>query len=230
MKWKLKCLEAKQLLSAYDQVEGNKIIDKISSILPENPIVTIDVGQNQCWSAQSLLLKGTKGRILIGGGYGSMGCGLPYAIGASIYNSDSNVYCITGDGGFQMNIQELETLKREFLPIKIFVLNNHVLGKISETQNKDFDRRFAQTTASSGYTVPDFEKISKAYGIKAATINSFEELDMYDEWIYDNEPCLFNINLSEESFLVPKIKFETGFIMPKLPDSIFRKAKTLLKA
>lgn len=227
--WKSKCLNAKELLDNHDKLEGNEIIGKISSILPANPIVTVDVGQNQCWSAQSLLLKGNEGRILIGGGYGTMGCSLPYAIGASTYSKNSNVYCITGDGGFQMNIQELEVLKRESLPIKIFVLNNHVLGKISETQCKNYNRRFAQTTENSGYTVPDFVKISNAYGIKAATINSFDEIDNYNDWIHDNEPCLFNINLSDESFLVPKIKFETGVIQPKLPEDIYNNAINILK-
>jgi thiamine pyrophosphate-dependent acetolactate synthase large subunit-like protein len=227
--WKLKCLEAKCLLDNYDQLEGNKVVEKISDLLPENPIVAIDVGQNQCWSAQSLLLKGNKGRILISGGYGTMGCGLPYAIGAAVSNKGSNVYCIAGDGGFQMNIQELEVLKRDSLPIKIFILNNQVLGKISETQYNNLNKRYAQTTVTSGYTVPDFHKIANAYGIKAATINSFEELDNYSEWICDKEPCLFNINLSNESFLIPKIKFETGLIEPRLPDDVFESAANILR-
>ena len=100
---------------------------------------------HQCWCAQSLVLKGYKGRIHISGGYGTMGCGLPFAIGSSIAMRNNKVYCITGDGGFQMNIQELETIRRENLPVKIFILNNHVLGKISETQHFNHDNRFACT-------------------------------------------------------------------------------------
>lgn len=99
-------------------------------MLPENPTVAIDVGQNMCWSAQSLYLRGNEGRILIGGSYGSMGCGLPYAIGACISKNKGLTFCITDDGGMQMNIQELETVRRENLPIKILVINNEVLGKI----------------------------------------------------------------------------------------------------
>ena len=126
-KWLSNCLEAKKILDKYDKTEGNLVIEHISKMLPENPIVAVDVGQNQCWAAQSLLLKGTKGRIHIGGGYGTMGCGLPYAIGSSIATNNGKVFCICGDGGLQMNIQEFETVKREKLPIKIFVLNNKVL-------------------------------------------------------------------------------------------------------
>ena len=226
--WKDKCLKAKSILDSYDKTEGNLAVEKISELLPENPIVAVDVGQNQCWSAQSLNLKGTKGRILIGGGYGTMGCALPYAIGASIANNNSLTYCIAGDGGFQMNIQELETVKREKLPIKIFVLNNKVLGKISETQHHNHNDRYAQTTQESGYTVPDFQKIAEAYGIKSVTLNLYKDLDKYSDWLYDDSPCLFNIILSEESSLVPKIKWETSRIEPILSNSVIEEVENIL--
>lgn len=227
-KWKKQCLKAKDLLSIYDIQPGNKVIQKISSLLPRNPVVAVDVGMNQCWSAQSLHLKGNKGRIHIAGGFGAMGCGLPFAIGSSISIGNKIVYCICGDGGFQMNIQELETIKREKLPIKMFVLNNKVLGKISETQHLDCDDRFAFTAISGGYTTPDFVKISQAYGIKAISITDCEELDQYKEWINDDEPCLFEILLSENSLLTPKIQFETGLIYPKIDEATFNKAKEIL--
>lgn len=108
-----------------------------------------------------------------------MGCGLPYAIGSSISSINGKVYCICGDGEFQMNIQELETVKREQLPIKIFILNNRVLGKINETQHYNHGDRFAATAVSGGYTVPNFQKISEAYGIKAATLSSYVELENF---------------------------------------------------
>lgn len=201
----------------------------IASLLPENPLVAVDVGQNQCWCAQSLVLKGHKGRMLIGGGYGTMGCALPYAIGTSIAEGNAVTYCITGDGGLQMNIQELETVKRENLPIKNIVINNKVLGKISETQHFNHNDRYAQTTAESGYTVPDFQKISEAYGIKAATLSSYQELKDYCNWLNDTEPCLLNVHLSEDSFLVPKIKWETGDINPPLSEDVIAKVKSILR-
>ena len=227
--WKNQCLAAKKALEGYDIQEGNLAIMKISSLLPENPIVAVDVGMNQCWAAQSLHLKGREGRIHIGGGFGAMGCGLPYAIGSSISTGNGIVYCISGDGGFQMNIQELETVKRENLPIKIFILNNRVLGKISETQHFNHNDRFANTALSGGYTVPDFKKISEAYGIKAAKLESYEKLAEYTSWLVDPEPCLFDISLSENSLLTPKIKFETGMISPRLDDSVFDEINSILQ-
>lgn len=226
--WRAQCLEVKEYLSKYDVQPGNRAVMKISSMLPENPVVSVDVGMHQCWCAQSLHLKGNRGRIHIGGGYGAMGCGLPYAIGSSISINNGKVYCICGDGGFQMNIQELETVKREQLPIKIFILNNRVLGKISETQHFSYGDRFSATAVSGGYTVPNFQKISEAYGIKAVTLASYEELDNYEDWIDDNEPCLFDISLPEETFLTPKIKFETGMMSPKLSNSVFEKVMSIL--
>lgn len=226
--WKNNCLKAKKLLENFDKQPGNQAVEKISSLLPENANVSVDVGMNQCWCAQSLHLKGNNGRIHISGGYGTMGCGLPYAIGSCIALGKKNVFCIAGDGGFQMNIQELETVKREALPIKIFILNNRVLGKISETQHFEHGNRFAATAESGGYTVPSFEKIAEAYGIKAAKLNSYEELDNYKDWVNDNEPCLFNITLPENSLLTPKIKFETGEIRPIINSSTIQQVKELL--
>ena len=227
--WKKRCIAVKHLLAKYDNTEGNDAMETISQLLPENPILTIDVGQHQCWCAQSLSLKGYEGRILIGGGYGSMGCGLPYAIGASISRNNGKVYCITGDGGLQMNIQELETIVREELPVKIIVINNHVLEKISEIQHGSYHDRYAQTTAASGYSVPDFEKIAVAYGIKAATIPSYHKLQNYQTWFLDDEPCLINISLNPDTLLIPKIKWETGKIMPPLEDELHEKVLTILQ-
>ena len=216
-KWKNTCLEARKIMAPFDREIGNVCIETISSLLPENPIVAIDVGQNQCWSAQSFTLNGANGRLLIGGGYGSMGCGLPYAIGASIAEGKKTVFCITGDGGLQMNIQELQTVVREQLPIKIFVLNNQALGKISEIQIVSYNSRFAQTTANSGYTVPNFKKIAEAYGIKAVNIY-VNELEQYIDWINDNDSCLINIMLPEDCRLIPKVNWNSNEIKPVLDE------------
>lgn len=226
--WKERCLAVKNMLAKYDNTEGNDAVEAIGELLPASPICAIDIGQHQCWVAQSLALKGHEGRIMIGGSYGSMGCGLPYAIGASISRNNGIVYCITGDGGLQMNIQELETIKRENLPIKIIVINNHVLGKISEIQHGSYQDRYAQTTKESGYSVPDFQKVAEAYGIKATTIPSYHELPICKEWFMDNEPCLINMPLDPDTLLIPKIKWETGKIMPLLDDDLNNKVVSLL--
>lgn len=226
--WKSKCMEAKTILDAFDKQPGNYAVEKIGSLLPENPVISVDVGMHQCWCAQSLHLRGHKGRIHISGGYGTMGCGLPYAIGSCISLGKKRTYAIIGDGGFQMNIQELETVKRENLPIKLFILNNRVLGKISETQHFDLNNRFAATTESGGYTVPNFKKIAEAYGIKAVALNSYERIDQYKDWIDDDEPCLMDIALPSESFLTPKIKWETSTIRPELDSDVILRVKEIL--
>jgi len=227
--WKNQCLEAKAVLDDYDKQPGNRAVEAIGAMLPPNANVSVDVGMNQCWTAQSLVLKGDKGRIHISGGYGTMGCGLPFAIGSAIANKGEIVYCITGDGGFQMNIQELETVKRESLPIKIFLLNNKVLGKISETQHFSHGDRFACTAVSGGYTVPEFVRIAEAYGIRGAKLASYDELSKYKGWIDDKEPCLFDITLPEDSLLTPKIKWETGKISPVISEEVVERVKTILR-
>ena len=226
--WRQQCIEAKTILDDYDKQPGNRAVEKIGELLPPNANVSVDVGMNQCWTAQSLVLKGYHGRIHISGGYGTMGCGLPFAIGSAIANKGTTVYCITGDGGFQMNIQELETVRRENLPIKIFILNNHVLGKISETQHYNHGDRFACTAVTGGYTVPEFVKIAEAYGIKAAKLASYIELSNYKGWIDDDEPCLFDIMLPEDSLLTPKIKWETGKISPAISDDVVEQVRIIL--
>lgn len=226
--WKNACLKAREELKDFDKELGNLVIEQISSMLPENPIVAVDVGQNQCWSAQSLNLKGDKGRILIAGGYGAMGCGLPFAIGASISENRKKIFCITGDGGLQMNIQELETVKRENLPIKLLIINNQALGKISEIQLKSYASRFAQTTKDSGYTVPDFEKVAKAYGIKAMTVQYHQDLSQVQNWFEDNEACVINILLPENTMLIPKIDWNTGKVKPEINAAIQKKVDEIL--
>ncbi|MBO7489088.1 MAG: thiamine pyrophosphate-binding protein [Bacteroidales bacterium] len=226
--WKKQCIDAKHILDDFDKQPGNVVVETIGSLLPPNANVSVDVGMHQCWCAQSLLLKGYNGRIHISGGYGTMGCGLPFAIGSSIAIKGEPVFCITGDGGFQMNIQELETVRRENLPVKIFILNNRVLGKISETQHFNHGDRFACTAVSGGYTVPDFVKIAEAYGIRAVKITSYNDLVNYKEWINDLKPSLFDITLPENSLLTPKIKWETGKISPAIPDEVVAKVHSIL--
>ena len=226
--WKNQCMEAKTILDNYDKQPGNLAVEKIASLLPQDSVVSVDVGMHQCWCAQSLVLRGDKVRIHISGGYGTMGCGLPFAIGSSISMGNARSYCIAGDGGFQMNIQELETVRRENLPIKIFILNNRVLGKISETQHFNHNNRFANTAASGGYTVPKFKRIAEAYGIKAVELGSYEDLDEYSAWITDDNPCLFDISLPEDSLLTPKIKWETSRISPPLSDDIVARVEEIL--
>ena len=107
-------------------------------------------------------------------------------------------------------------------------MNNKELGKISEIQHGSYHDRFCITNAEGGYTVPDFEKIAIAYGIKSAALPSYRELEKYKDWMYDNEPCLLNIMLTPLTLLIPKIKWETGVIEPELSHHINNQVNEIL--
>lgn len=180
----------------------NLVISKIAYYL-QDEIVTVDVGQHQMWTAQSLDIKNSQ-KILFSGGMGAMGFALPAAIGASI-GTKKRVVVIAGDGGIQMNIQELEVIKRRNLPIKIFVLNNKNLGMVRQFQELYFDKRYLGTV--DDYSVPDLVSISKAYAIDAKTITDIDNIDKELELIFsNNKPELINIILpTEETTVEPKL-------------------------
>ena len=139
-----------------------RVIDAIQRETAEKTIVVSDVGQNQMWAAQ--YFRSGQGRSFItSGGLGTMGYALPAAIGAQIAAPDAEVWVVAGDGGFQMNLQELATVVQEKLPLRIAVLNNGFLGMVRQWQELFFDRRYESTRLSS----PDFVRLAEAYGINA---------------------------------------------------------------
>ena len=168
-------------------------------------MITTDVGQNQVWIAQSMELK--KGqKVLFPGGHGAMGYSLPAAIGA-YYASRKSVVCVTGDGGLQMNIQELQFIVREKLPIKIVVFNNNALGMIRHFQEMYFNGNYYQTKPSGGYDAPNFSQIAAAYGIRSICWNLDNlPLDPVLEF-YDDLPLLVEIRIKEDTYIFPKLKF-----------------------
>jgi thiamine pyrophosphate protein, central region len=167
---------------------------------------TTDVGNNQMWSAQSLELNGDQ-LFLSSGGMGAMGYSLPAAIGASIALNKQPMVCISGDGGFQINIQELETVKRNNLPIKIVILNNHCLGMIRQFQDSYFESRYQSTVW--GYSAPDFTAIARAYGIDSFSIEKEEDINigLNRMWEDANAPFLLNININIHTNVYPKMLF-----------------------
>lgn len=130
-----------------------------------------------------------------------------------------------------MNIQELQTVKSECLPVKIFVINNRALGKITEVQASAYEGRFLLTTETSGYHAPDFVKISEAYGIKAMTLEAYEELEELDKcraWLNDDEPCMINILLPEDTLLLPKMNWNQKEMVPLPPDDVTKRVREIL--
>ena len=143
-------------------INPNFLISDISAQANNNSIITSDVGNHQMWLAQSW--KSLPGqRILFSGGMGSMGFGLPAAVGAYFAAPARQNILICGDGGFQMNLQELETVKRNKIPIKIFLFNNKSLGMVREFQDLYLKKHYQSTVI--GYSVPDLKKIALAYSL-----------------------------------------------------------------
>ncbi len=201
--WYQVCNQISEKLSGIDDKKYNRYVEMISQYVPEGTVITTDVGQNQVWVAQSYKTK--KGqRILYSGGHGAMGYSLPAAIGA-YYASGKPVISFNGDGGIQMNIQELEFIKRETLPIKIFVFNNYALGMIRHFQEMYFDKNYIQTTRGQGYDVPDFQGIAKAYHMEYL---SYETPDaVSDSFMETQGPVLVEIKLPEDTYVFPKLEF-----------------------
>ncbi len=201
--WLSVCDEIRDLLCDIDNRYENEIIDRISQKVPDGVIITTDVGQNQVWIAQSFKIKSDQ-KVLFSGGHGAMGYSLPAAIGA-YYGAGKGkpVFCFTGDGGLQMNIQELQFVVREKIPIKIIVLNNNSLGMIRHFQELYYDGCYYQTKPEGGYTAPNFSEIAKAYGIMGVRLESTDPIS------FDciNEPALYEMIIQGDTYVTPKLEF-----------------------
>lgn len=201
--WINVCNEIKEKLENIDKKEPNNYIEKISENIPDNIVVTTDVGQNQVWVAQSFKTKPNQ-KILFSGGHGAMGYSLPAAIGA-YYGTKLPVISFNGDGGIQMNIQELQFVSREKLPIKIVIMNNNALGMIRHFQEMYFEANYTQTVKGNGYSAPDFELIAKSYGIGYERICNIE--DIKAEMFNNNQPAIIEVQLKGNTYVFPKLEY-----------------------
>jgi len=189
-------------------INPNLLMHQLSAVSCSAAAYLADVGSHQMWAAQSLQLK--KGQLfLTSGGMGAMGFSLPAAIGACIASGKKPVVVIIGDGCMQLNIQELQTVVRNKLPIKIIVLNNRTLGMIRQFQDSYFESRYQSTYW--GYDTPDFEKVSIAYSINSKTITEASEVQQAVEWLWNNEnvdrPLVLQVMIDPHTNTYPKIAF-----------------------
>ena len=166
-------------------------------------MVTLDVGQNQMWAAQSFRLK--KGqRMLISGGMGAMGFSLPAAMGAAFASPGQNVIAIAGDGGIQVNIQDLDTIVQHQLPVKIVVFNNGCLGMVRQFQDMYFEGRRQSTV--DGYNCPDLVKIAEAYGIPSSSVSKLDDAGpAIARLLSGSGPALLEIKLELATCVNPKL-------------------------
>jgi acetolactate synthase-1/2/3 large subunit len=189
-------------------INPNAFMHSLSRHTPYAQAYVADVGQHQMWAAQSIDLE-THQRFLTSGGMGAMGFALPAAIGASL--ASGPVVIIAGDGGFQLNIQELQTISRNHLPIKIVVINNQCHGMVRQFQESYFKGRYQST--AWGYDAPNFVKVAEAYGIKAGLVEKKEDIksalirfsaDPY-------APYLLEVSLDTMTNAYPKLAFGRAF-------------------
>jgi acetolactate synthase I/II/III large subunit len=141
-------------------IKPQSVVEKVYEITRGDAFITSDVGQHQMWAAQYYKFDKPR-RWINSGGLGTMGVGLPYAMGVQMANPDATVACITGEGSIQMNIQELATCKQYHLTPKIILLNNRFLGMVRQWQQLDYGSRYSESYMDS---LPDFEKLAEAYG------------------------------------------------------------------
>lgn len=154
-------------------IKPQYVIEKLYEVTGGEAYVTSDVGQHQMWAAQYYPFKKPR-RWINSGGLGTMGVGLPYAMGVQLAFPDAMVACVTGEGSIQMNIQELSTCQQERLPIKIILLNNRYLGMVRQWQELFYEERYAESYVDA---LPDFVKLAEAYGHVGMTIDKPQDVE-----------------------------------------------------
>ena len=185
-----------------DSLLPQKVIQEIDNIVKGNAIVVTDVGQHQMWASQFITFS-KPNTIITSGGAGTMGFGLPAAIGAQVAQPDKKVVLITGDGGLQMNSQELLLLKAYNIPVKVVIINNGFLGMVRQWQELFNQRRYSFVDLEVN---PDFEILAKAYGVQGVTLSTIEELrSQLRDLILSDEPVVINCVVEREENVFPMI-------------------------
>jgi len=176
-------------------------VSRISNLTCGNAIIVSDVGQNQMIAARYFNFK-ILNSFHSSGGMGTMGYGLPTAMGVKVAAPDKQVISISGDGGIQMNIQELGTIAQENMSVKIVILNNGFLGMVRQWQELFFDRRYSMTNIKS----PDFIKLAGAYGIEGRSISERKDLrSAINKMLKHNGPYLLEIKVEKEGNVFPMV-------------------------
>jgi acetolactate synthase-1/2/3 large subunit len=189
-------------LPGIEGINPNQVMHQLAH--PSAAAYVADVGQHQMWAAQSVELVGDQ-RFLTSGGMGAMGSGLPLAVGAAV-QSGAPVVSINGDGGFQLNIQELQTLARNQLPVKMVVLDNGAHGMVRQFQESYLGGRYQSTVW--GYSAPEFVAVAAAYGIRGRRVEEPDEVaDAVAEMWATDGPYVLEVAIDAAANAYPKIAF-----------------------
>ncbi|MCQ2375952.1 MAG: biosynthetic-type acetolactate synthase large subunit [Salinivirgaceae bacterium] len=182
------------------KITMGEVIDTLNKVSAEQAIVVTDVGQQQMISARYARFQNSRS-FLSSGGLGTMGFGLPAAVGAQIGCPNRKVVAILGDGGFQMTMQELGTIIQEKLPVKVIIMNNSYLGNVRQWQELFFNHRYSSVAMNSN---PDFVRLASAYNIDAEMVNKREDLKSAIERMYNSESAyILEVQLEEEGNVFP---------------------------
>lgn len=183
------------------EITMGEVIRRVSEATDNDAILVTDVGQNQMMAARYFNFKQTRSMVT-SGGLGTMGFGIPAAIGAKMGAPDRTVCMFSGDGGFQMTIQELGTIMQEQIGVKMIILNNHFLGMVRQWQEMFFDERYSFTNMLN----PDFIAIAKAYHIAGTEVQKREDLDAaIADMLKDDKPYLLVVNVEKKGMVFPMI-------------------------
>ncbi|KFC00902.1 acetolactate synthase large subunit [Trabulsiella guamensis ATCC 49490] len=170
------------------------LLKQLSDRKPADCVVTTDVGQHQMWSAQHMTYSRPE-NFITSSGLGTMGFGLPAAVGAQVARPNDTVICISGDGSFMMNVQELGTVKRKQLPLKIVLLDNQRLGMVRQWQQLFFQERYSETTLTDN---PDFITLASAFGIPGQHITRKDQVEAaLDTMLSSEGPYLLHVSIDE---------------------------------
>ena len=185
-----------------DKLLPQEVLKAVNDILDGNEIVVTDVGQHQMWAAQYLTFRNPD-TIVTSGGAGTMGFGVPAAIGAQVAARDKKVVLIVGDGGFQMTLEEIMMIRQYNLPVKIVLINNSFLGMVRQWQELFKDRRYSFVDLQCN---PDFVKIAEAYGIKSERLKTKEDLkNRLKDLILSDEGTIIDCIVEKEENVFPMI-------------------------
>lgn len=178
------------------------LLKQLSERKPTNSVVTTDVGQHQMWAAQHMGFTRPE-NFITSSGLGTMGFGLPAAVGAQVARPDDTVICISGDGSFMMNVQELGTVKRKQLPLKIVLLDNQRLGMVRQWQQLFFSERYSETTLTDN---PDFLTLASAFGIPGQKITRKDQVEAaLDALLNSDGPYLLHVSIDEYENVWPLV-------------------------
>ena len=204
-KWIDKVTKDKNRVRSYDKkervVQPQAVIERIGELTNGDAIVVTDVGQHQMWTAQYYPYQNER-QLVTSGGLGTMGFGVPAAIGAKIANPEKEVILFVGDGGFQMTNQELAILNIYKVPIKVVMLNNHSLGMVRQWQESFYEGR---TSESVFDTLPDFQLMAQAYGIKNYKFDNPETIEKDLEVILEDVPMFIEVDISRKEQVLPMV-------------------------